>query len=125
MIRYNYNRQVFPAAPFIHVHLSNPAGNRELRDQPAQVDSGADFTVIPQHAVEELQLLPIREITVAGFAGMVSAITYAIRATPRQLKPVMVEAVASDGEPHILLGRDFLNHFRVVLDGPGLVLELE
>lgn len=125
MIRYNYNRQVNPAAPFIHVHLSNPSSERELRDAPAQIDTGADFTVIPQNAVDELQLIPIREITVSGFGGLASALTYAVRATPRQSTSVMIEALASGGEPHILLGRDFLNHFRVVLDGPELVLELE
>ena len=30
--------------------------------------------------------------------------------------------VASPLEPYVLLGRDVLNHFRITLDGPNLVL---
>jgi hypothetical protein len=41
------------------------------------------------------------------------------------LTPITVEAFASREEPHVLLGRDVLNHFRVLLDGPNLVLEME
>jgi hypothetical protein len=36
-----------------------------------------------------------------------------------------LEAVfALEGEPFILLGRDVLNQHRVLLDGPGLALEI-
>jgi hypothetical protein len=35
-----------------------------------------------------------------------------------------LEVAASDGEIYALLGRDLLNHYRVVLDGPNLILEI-
>lgn len=46
-VRYSYNRQVTPHAPFVHVVISRPDdASISLADVPAQVDTGADFTVI-------------------------------------------------------------------------------
>jgi len=42
----------------------------------------------------------------------------------RDLEPVTVKVLASDEEPYALLGRDVLNRFTILLDGPNLALEL-
>ena len=39
MIRYAYNRQVEPPAPFVHVALRRPGGTSSLDDLPAEIDS--------------------------------------------------------------------------------------
>ena len=38
MIRYRYNQQTDPPAPFVYGTFQNPADSTELRDVPAQID---------------------------------------------------------------------------------------
>lgn len=125
MIRYRYQSQLQPPAPFVYVSLRNPVTGQELRDQPAQLDTAADRTLLPESAVQSLSLPRIREISI-GVAGEavhlmpVYPVTIAIHDLPGQT----VEAVATAGERWIVLGRDILNAHRILLDGPQLSLEI-
>ena len=47
MIRYNYNRQVNPPAPFVYVSIERPSVDGTTVEMPAQIDSAADISVIP------------------------------------------------------------------------------
>lgn len=126
MIRYTYNSQVQPPAPFVHIRLYRPDGTGDSGELPAQLDTGADRTVIPGSVVDLLQLNQLRVISVAGLGGRLStAPTYLVQAALREMPPVVLEVLADPGEPYVLLGRDLLNQYRVVLDGPRLTLELE
>jgi predicted aspartyl protease len=126
MIRYGYNRQVSPPAPFVHVTLRCAETGKEIADVPAQLDCAADCTVIPRSLVEDLGLAPLDELRIGGFAGQVFLVTsYRIEISIRSLKALMVEVIAHAEEPFVLLGRDVLNTHRILLDGPGLALEVE
>jgi hypothetical protein len=126
MIRYAYNRQVEPPAPFIHVALRGPGAASSLDNLAAQIDTAADRTVIPGGLVSRLGLIPLDELPVAGFGGNVLLVpTYLVEVTVRGQPPRHVEVLAHEGETHILLGRDILNHHRLLLDGPGLALEID
>jgi hypothetical protein len=57
MIRYSYNRQIVPPAPFIHVTLRCVDTGREMSQVPAQLDIAADRSVLPGSCVEELALV--------------------------------------------------------------------
>jgi hypothetical protein len=75
--------------------------------------------------VEELGLLPLDELRVGGFGGQVFLLlTYRVQLGIHQLPPVMIEAIAHAEEPLVLLGRDVLNQYRLLLDGPQLFLEI-
>ncbi len=126
MIRYAYNRQVDPPAPFVHVSLRRPGDGPSIDNLPAQVDTAADRTVIPGGLVARLGLVPLDELTVAGFGGQVLLVsTYLVELSLRDQPPRPIEVLAHEGEPYILLGRDVLNHHRLLLDGPGLALEID
>src|SRR4051812_13182913 len=72
-----------------------------------------------------LGLVPLDELPVAGFGGQVLLVrTYLVDVEIRSLPTQSVEVFAHAGEPYVLLGRDVLNAFRIVLDGPGLAIEL-
>jgi hypothetical protein len=125
-MRYNYNRQLTPPAPFVHVRAAAPASGKAVEQIAAQLDSAADRSVIPWSVVEALQLPQLDELPALGFGGhLVSVPTFLVQLTVRSCTPITVEAFASREEPYVLLGRDVLNHFRVLLDGPNLVLEME
>jgi hypothetical protein len=123
--RYRYNQQIEPPAPFVHVTLMRPVGKETITDLPAQLDTAADRTVIPLDLMAELGVVPLDEIPVLGFGGIISNVpTCLVRLSLRDEDPVVLKVFASRGEPHILLGRDILNRYRVLLDGPRLLLEL-
>ncbi len=126
MIRYAYNRQVEPPEPFVHVSLGRPSDGPSLDDLPAQIDTAADRTVIPGGLVTRLGLVPLDELPVAGFGGQVLLVlTSLVNLSIRGQISRQIEVIAHEGEPYILLGRDVLNHHRIVLNGPGLALEIE
>lgn len=125
MIRYNYTRQFDPPAPFVHVSLRCPATGRSVQELPAEVDTAADRTVIPGSLAEHLGLEYMDTIYVEGLgSGVLAVSAYRVELTIRGLGPHQVVVAAQDGEPYVLLGRDVLNRHRVLLDGPGLALEI-
>ena len=124
MTRYRYNQQVSPPAPFIYVSLQTADGDKAISDLPAQLDTAADRTVVPLQLTEELGLVALDSMPAIGFGGIVLNVpTFLMRLSLRGEDPVALEVFASRDEPHILLGRDILNRYRFVLDGPGLILE--
>ena len=125
MIRYNYQTQLTPPAPFVYVTLRNPVTGALQRDVPAQLDIAADRTLLPDAVTKALALPPIGTIAIGGVGGIVQSMpSYPVEVTIHTLPPVNVEVVASPGESWVLLGRDILNTHRIVLDGPQLVLEI-
>lgn len=93
MPRYNYNRQIAPPAPFVHVSLRRPTGGDGLDDVPAQVDTAADMTVVPWSVVESLQLVQLDQRPVGGFGGHVTlSPTFLVEVTIHQLNRVVVQA---------------------------------
>jgi hypothetical protein len=125
MIRYAYNRQVTPPAPFVHVSLRPPQEGAAGVVVPAQIDTAADLSVIPGRFVEELHLVPLDSVSALGFGGhLVTLPTFLVELQVRDLTPATVKVLASHDEPYVLLGRDVLNRFTILLDGPNLVIEV-
>jgi hypothetical protein len=123
--RYRYNQQVDPPAPFVYVALQKPTGDEAISDLPAQVDTAADRTVVPLRLIEELGLVPLDSMLVLGFGGILTDVpTYLVRLSLRGEDGVVLKVFGSRDEPHVLLGRDILNRYRCVLNGPELVLEI-
>ena len=126
MTRYRYNRQVLPPAPFVYVTIEPPVAGSLAVECPAQLDTAADCTVIPWRLVEELQLDQLAELPTLGFDGHLTTLpTFLVRIGIRDFAPQAAEVFASMHEPYVLLGRDVLNRFRIILDGPGLVVDIE
>jgi predicted aspartyl protease len=125
MTRYLYSPLGRFPAPFVHVSLRVPRGETSLASRPAQLDTGADRTIIPWQVVQDLGLVPMDEIELGGLDGKtVKLSTFLVELTLRQQIPIILEVAASQGEPWMLLGRDVLNRFRILLDGPQSALEI-
>jgi gag-polyprotein putative aspartyl protease len=125
LIRYRYNTQKQPPAPFVLVTISNPLTGAEVRDVPAQLDTGADCTLLPQKFVDALGLNFSGSWTVGGIAGKVEEMRlYPASIGIHQFPTRTIEVVAHADEPWVLLGRDVLNDYRLLLDGPGQAIEI-
>ena len=109
-----------PPAPFVLVVVARIDGTRATADLPAKVDTGADQTVIPAELANGLALREVGRVRFGGLGGHEAELPiYEIRLVIRDLAPITVEVAASEGEPHVLLGRDVLNRYKIVLDGPN------
>src|SRR3972149_3996078 len=107
-----YNTAVEPPAPFLEVSVSHPVTG-ESQTLPAKLDTAADITTIPVTVRDALGLVPARSIPVEGYDGIsVPLQTYVITLDLPQARARQVEVIAIP-EPHMLLGRDVLNHFYV------------
>ena len=125
-IRYNYSRQLTPPAPCAYVSISRPDDLGIIVDNvAAQLDTGADMTVVPSSLVERLQLVPLDQLLITGFGGNVRRVPiYLVSLSVHPFAPIMLRVLGGRNEPIVLLGRDVLNRHRVLLDGPNFVLEI-
>jgi hypothetical protein len=125
VIRYNYVTQFNPPAPFVYVTFRNPVSGIQQRDVPAQLDSAADRTLLPDTLVQALSLAQIGAVVIGGVGGITQTMpSYPVQLAIHTLPVLTVEVVASAGEPWVLLGRDVMNAYRVLLDGPQTFLEI-
>jgi hypothetical protein len=100
MVRYAYNQQVTPPAPFVHVSLRPPCEGPAGIEVPAQIDTAADVSVIPARFVEELQLVPLDSVSALGFGGhLLTLPTFLVELRLRELDAVTVKVLASHDEP--------------------------
>lgn len=126
MIRYRYNQQLNPAAPFVNVTLRCPTTDTKAPDLPAQLDTGADLTVVPGTVVQSLGLVEDGRSLVQGFAGEERELPiYLLEIQVHDFQPVFTRVALGQNERFIILGRDVLNAHRILLDGPQLALEIE
>jgi predicted aspartyl protease len=124
VIQKRYSTALQPAAPVIGVLLGDSDGQPPTLPVEAQLDTGADRTVVPLDAVNRLGLQQVRvgQAVVAG-GGLVVFAIYEVAIRLPGVMDFILEVAAGD-EPHILLGRDVLNALHTHLDGPGRMLTL-
>jgi predicted aspartyl protease len=109
-----------PPGPFASVTVTDPASGQSVPDQAAQLDTAADRTVLPERIVNQLGLVPVRHIALVGFGGVPALFpVFPVTLVLPTLTPISVEVTAQADEPWILLGRDVLNRYKVLLDGPN------
>jgi len=116
---FDYN----PPTPSLNVRFSSPLSNRSIELQ-AKLDTGADITVIPQHVIAELRLIPAGRVSVSSFDGQEERrYTYFVNASFQNFNFAMVETIGARRRD-ALLGRDILNLLKTIFDGKTLSFEL-
>ncbi len=117
-----YNRQSFsPPAPVAYVVIRNIDRDRRVGDVPMLMDSGADLTLIPKVCADHLELpCEIDEDLLLqgcwGEAGEVKVVGAELVFQGKNFKgrfPVIDEECG-------ILGRNVLNRFSILFDGPRL-----
>lgn len=125
MIRYRYVDHLHPPAPFVNVSLRCVSSGIQLDHQPALVDTAADRTVLPGGIVTALGLMADGRASFQGFGGdIVELPLFLVELRLHDLAPLEVRVTRGEHEPFILLGRDVVNAYRIILDGPQKVLEI-
>jgi len=109
-----------PPAPVARVSIQHPDHEQTMADVPMLIDSGADATLLPQSVIESLGILGTGErYQLEAFDGTISE-SEVVRANlvfmSRRFRGRYLLIDAEVG----VLGRDILNHTRLLLDGPAL-----
>jgi len=92
----------------------------------AQLDTGADRSVIPIYLADDLGLSIFGEAEFQTADGFLTTLRlYQVTLTIESFEPELVTVAASENEPHMLLGRDVSHRFRIVLEGPTETLRIE
>ena len=120
-----YDQQNFnPPAPVMEVSLSIPSAQAVILKSPALLDSGADITVIPEQIVQQLQLKYVDEIIVSGYDRIPKqTFIYSVKLIFNGLGDFIVRAIASNND-HVLVGRDILNKWSLLLKGRNKIFEI-
>ena len=115
----DYDAENFePPAPVAYVTLRNPATGVLLSDVPMLIDTGADVTVLPASAVEQLGIsAEDSEFEIQAFHSEIKRLKLAKLELFILGKKFAGEYLFVDRSIGIL-GRNILNNLRILLDGP-------
>lgn len=115
-----YDEEGFaPAAPVATVILRHPESGESLMGVPMLIDSGADATLLPRSAVLALDLPGLGErYEMVAFDGTINE-PEAIRATVVFLNKTFRGRFLQVESEVGIIGRNVLNHVRLLLDGPA------
>lgn len=117
-----YNSTEFdPPAPIAYITLRNGVTGIEWSDVPMQLDTGADITLVPQEAVNRLNLTisPNTYYELAGFDGHTTVapmVRLELIFCQRTFRGQFLLIDRGRG----ILGRNVLNAVPLLFDGPRL-----
>jgi predicted aspartyl protease len=114
-----------PPGPMVDITVRPLGQLQPTATLPAQLDTGADLTLIPPFVADDLQLVPEYSILIAGYDGTEAkrmAYLVDLEIAGYRLESVKVVAAPLDFP---VLGRDALNHFIITLNGKTLTFEMQ
>jgi predicted aspartyl protease len=124
-VNYRYSRNYFPPAPVIDIALITAAESLRVGPLSALIDSGADGTIIPINYLNEIHAPPTEEMVIRSQWGeSQSVMMYLVDVQIGGLTLPGIEVVGDEISDEIIVGRDILNHLRVLLDGPSEKVEV-
>jgi len=117
-----YDSDLFdPPAPLARVALRAIQTRKIITDVPMLIDSGSDLTLIPEASIAELgpNLGPDKRGELQGFDGRVTA-ARSVELDLIFLGITFRGRLAVVDSSFGVLGRNVLNRFAILLDGPNL-----
>ena len=113
-----YSTEFDPSAPVLVVQVTGVVHSRPQITLPALLDTGSDFTAVPDSLVSRLKLYAVRPILLEDFSGETQeAFLYGVSLGYAN-QPAREMQVMVTGLPFVILGRDWLTDYYVLLDGP-------
>lgn len=119
-----YSPNYDPPAPLLSATVTSTLNRRRRQTLSFLLDTGSDFSAIPEETTEHLKLYPVRRLQFEDLhASLTTVFTYKVWFVMADLVLPQIEVVPTRLEVGII-GRDILNHFNLHLYGPRQVFEL-
>ena len=118
-MKYSYLTDYQPAIPVVEIEFGFPEGALTVGPLTAIIDTGADGSLVPQSIIDQINAPLVDQVRARSHWGewrIFQVYTLDIRIENLILPAV---EVAGDSGQEVLLGRNVLNHLRLLLDGPG------
>jgi hypothetical protein len=116
-----YSREHHPPAPVLDIYLSAPDSYEWHGPFQAQLDSGADVTIIPVALIADLRVPAIDEIAlVSQWRDRHVMRLFQVDIRIADLLLPAVDVASDRWSDEILLGRNVLNRLDLRLEGPKL-----
>ena len=119
-----YDTSFQPPAPVLPVVVRNPYIRAEPYSCLAILDTGAEISAIPRDAVVALRLAEAQRVIAGSWDGSRSEVsTFVVQLEFAEGVVPLLEVAAAE-RATALIGRDLLNAWRLLLDGPALDFEI-
>lgn len=119
-----YDRTFDPPAIVLAVTVTGAVRRRPRIDSPAFIDTGADITAVPETLVDKLRLYPIGRLNLEDANAVKTPVyTYDVFLNLPGESAQKLEVVLTP-YPFVILGRDWLQGYYLLLDGPGQQFQL-
>ena len=114
-----YDSNFDPPAIILSVSVAGVVHRRPRVDVPALIDTGADISAVPESLTEKLKLYPIGRLNLEDANAIKTPVfTYEANVSFNGQPAKKMEVVRTP-YPFVILGRDWLIDYYVLLDGPG------
>jgi predicted aspartyl protease len=113
-----YDPQFAPPAIVLSVTIAGVVHRRPRIELSALIDTGADVTAVPESLVERLKLYPVGRLQLEDAnAVKMPVFTYEANMAMAEEPAKKMEVIVTP-YPFVILGRDWLNDYYLLLDGP-------
>ena len=108
----------------IEIQIQRRTGQPSLTLE-AVVDSGADATMIPLNHLRQLQVRKGQTRWLLGTAGgRYEVDLYTVAVQIGEQPPTYIDVVGTERRNEVIVGRDLLNHYMVLLNAPAYTVEI-
>lgn len=124
VLTFDYNRAFSPPAPFVDVEVNNYDADGEPLLLTAQLDSGADASMMPVAILEQVGARFEATQFAHDFSGQTHMVDLYSAAITLAGRTFYLRVIAQEDSSEGIIGRDVLNHMVVTLNGPAASTEI-
>lgn len=124
ILTFDYNRTYFPSAPFMTVEVNNYDADDSPIEVYAQIDSGADATMLPIAVLEKVGARFEATQFARDFSGSAHRVDLYSASVKLAGQTFYLRVIAQENTDEGIIGRDVLNHLAITLNGPAMVTEI-
>lgn len=114
----DYDTSFEPPAPALSVVLAGVVHARPGENVQAIIDTGADITAVPAGLKDSLKLHRLGRLQLEDARGVKELVyTFEVQLAVADQPPVVMEVILAPF-PFVVLGRDWLHDYYLLLNGP-------